>query len=540
MKLLMPENIKLESAINLMKNNKLIIYFIVISILKIFLVSKQKLFIFWSPFDDNLFLNIAESILNGQWLGQYNNATFVKGVGYPLWIALAKITSINLIISQHILYLFSTFLFVRSFQPLINKKWIGYVLALLLIFNPITFSDQVGNRVIRDYFYTSLVIIIFSLTIKISTDYISAGLTKKVISILLGLTLSLFFITREEGFWILPSLFFIFIATTIYIKNFKIRLKGYFISVILLPLMTIFITFSIISLLNHYFYGVWYLNELKSSNFSRAYGALQRANPSPVIRVELPKKNRENLYQVSPAFSEIKEILEAKQKYWFMGGEEIKDGFFLWGFRDAVQEKGYFSSAKSANEYFERVATEVNAACNAGKIVCLDNSSFPLSPTLQLKDIYIYIHRWGKALGYVVTFEGINSESSYAFVGSGGSLFERMTGEIVEQISPQPPKRNIYNTLMDFIGELYHYLMPMLFVISMLTLLISAFTASRKRYIYWIILSIFSLFLSRTLLVSLVDVILFNGISTLYLASAYPFFIAVSVVIFDLFGTQKI
>jgi hypothetical protein len=286
--------------------------------------------------------------------------------------------------------------------------------------------------------------------------------------------------------------------------------------------------FSIISSINHNFYGVWYLNEFKSSEYSRAYAAMQRTNLTPVNRIELAKNQREKLYQVSPALRELKSILESKNKFWFTGGDEIENGFLLWGLREAANEKGYYSSPQVANKYFKRVANEIISACEKGKIMCLDNNGSSLAPKIQIKDMPLYLKNWGNALKYVVTFEGLKSEPSYLFVGAGGVIFEKMTGENIETTTPKPPERTFYNTLMELVGKIYQYIMPVLFVVTVIILLISTVTSTRKTFLYWIILGLLSLVLARTLAVSLVDVILFKGINSGYLSPAYPFWIAAS------------
>jgi hypothetical protein len=37
--------------------------------------------------DDHLFIQLAEYLVNGDWLGPYNQLTLAKGAAYPLFIA---------------------------------------------------------------------------------------------------------------------------------------------------------------------------------------------------------------------------------------------------------------------------------------------------------------------------------------------------------------------------------------------------------------------------------------------------------------------
>ena len=79
--------------------------------------------------DDRLFLNLADQILQGNWLGKYNNLTLAKGCFYPLFIAFNFILGLPLLLTQRILYIISGLILIYSLKFLIKSRTI-----LLLIF----------------------------------------------------------------------------------------------------------------------------------------------------------------------------------------------------------------------------------------------------------------------------------------------------------------------------------------------------------------------------------------------------------------------
>ena len=54
--------------------------------------------------DDELFLRLAEYIVNGQWLGPYSQFTLMKGCGYPLFIAGVFKLGLPLPLAEHSFY----------------------------------------------------------------------------------------------------------------------------------------------------------------------------------------------------------------------------------------------------------------------------------------------------------------------------------------------------------------------------------------------------------------------------------------------------
>ena len=62
-----------------------------LTLFRIFLFLRTPLDVMGNtPHDDLLLLTHAQSILEGNWLGTYCNTTLVKGVSFPLFVALCS------------------------------------------------------------------------------------------------------------------------------------------------------------------------------------------------------------------------------------------------------------------------------------------------------------------------------------------------------------------------------------------------------------------------------------------------------------------
>jgi hypothetical protein len=148
-------------------------------------------------FDDALFVKLAQSIASGQWLGDYNELTLVKGPFFPLFLAINHFFGLPVTLSLALVYALSCWLFVYSLRSIGVPFVLGMVLYILLLFQPALFP----TRVIRDNLYASISLVVLAtgvLLISKKAPYWNA--------VFCGLALAAFFLTREEGIWIFPGL----------------------------------------------------------------------------------------------------------------------------------------------------------------------------------------------------------------------------------------------------------------------------------------------------------------------------------------------
>ena len=132
---------------------------------------------------------------------------------------------------------------------------------------------------------------------------------------------------------------------------------------------------------NHYYYNGWISVDAKDGGFPNAYGALLRITPAEEISgVPVTKETRLRAYAVSPTFAELQPILEGRTgTIWATHGwekdddhphanQEIRGGWFGWALRQAAYETGYYRDAGTTSRFWQRVADEINAACDDGRL----------------------------------------------------------------------------------------------------------------------------------------------------------------------------
>ena len=338
--------------------------------------------------DDAWFISNAQSIMRGEWLGHFNQMTLIKGLGYSYFLIVNNLLGTPITLTLALLYAIACFYLVYVLKESGLPKLVAQILFALLIFQPALFP----TRIIRDNIYFSLFLISFS-------GLIYAGLLKKekyrILTIAFsGLCFGLFWMTREEGVWIIPgfSLVVLYFLFTQRKENkelsLRIRLFSIYFLIALIPPFTT-------ALINYNYYGTFKNVDVKSSSFTKVLSALYKVDTGEEIQyLPVSQKKREAIYKVSPSFRELKPYFENTGKGWTDAGCAIykntcgdyAGGWFMWALRDGASSLGYYKHPALASKYYERITEEVNLACNNATLSC-KNSFIPMMPKLTQESI---------------------------------------------------------------------------------------------------------------------------------------------------------
>jgi hypothetical protein len=325
--------------------------------------------------DDQLYARIAAALLQGDWLGAYDNRILAKPPLYSLWLAFNYFTGLPLLVGQALLQILAAGVLVLALGKTGQNRWLLLILFALLVFNPVFML-----RVVREGIYPALSLLVLAGFVGLYA-YRADSLAKLAgWAVLAGLALAAFWLTREEGVWMLPSLLLLS-AYTLYRLHRESTPR--LVSRILLCLLPFALWGGVLhtlALANKIYYGAYVTAELKSAPFLAAYGALARVeHPWPNRYLPVPKEVRRQIYAVSPAFGELEGYLEGPPgEMWGANNcqfypdtcGDIGRGWFHWALRDAVAWRGHYSSYAEASAYYLRLAGEVNTACDEGRLAC--------------------------------------------------------------------------------------------------------------------------------------------------------------------------
>lgn len=334
--------------------------------------------------DDYLFVRLAYALKNGEWLGTYDNYTLVKGMAYPAFIAAASLAGIPLKIAEHLLYLLAAAFAAWLIHNWTRKAWLAFVLFVCLAFNPVLWTDDLA-KVAREAIYISLSLAVVLLAAAATLPGMRSHTGRLAFAAAAGLVAGAFWLTREEGLWIVPAVALLVTGGgALRWRKMDGERRGVRAAlVVMLWALPAVATFAAlvggVALLNWKHYGVFATNDFNAGPFRAAYGALSRIRHDAWQRyVPFPKDARERAYAVSDAARELHDVLDGEgAKFWRTlscvneSCDEIQAAFFPWAIRHGLWLKGYYVSAPQAAAYYRRLATEINSACDAGRIPCL-------------------------------------------------------------------------------------------------------------------------------------------------------------------------
>ena len=425
-------------------------------------------------FDDRLMVNLAYSIMNGQWLGAYNSNTFIKGIGFPLFLVFSRTLGFSYLSSVSLFYIGACILFIRSVKPCFNRLWQAVAVYTVLLFNPVTIS-YTTQRVYRNSLTPSQVLLILGCCFAIFLRRKQP--LKKWWGWAAGafFSVAFFWQTREDAIWIVPFLIlYALIMIVLFFvehENAKNKLKKSI--CVILPILSIPISIAAVSVINHHYYGSYICNELSQGNFSDALQNMYTAQTdTPEIEyVTITQEKLQKLYAYSPSLAEIEteltkwsELFSTYDRHPEDG--EVEDGYFFWVLRLAAEEHGYFASPQSSNEYFGRIASELQSAFDSGALDKTWSMPSALMPPWRTGNFGKLMGALGESLSYSIGYKGDfqvkddNGGMGWSDGMGGIALFEAVTNNIA--IDPNAEGREFkaamsmkFWPVLDLISKVY-------------------------------------------------------------------------------------
>lgn len=353
-------------------------------------------------YDDGLMIKELESLLNGNYLGNYNNLILTKGIIYPLFMTVIKLFNFNYSTFLTILYILSCAFFSKSLEKIIKSKKYLLIIYIILLFNPVSYSSELFQRLYRNSLSIIELLLFMSFVIRIISND-----NKNIFNYLfLGIVTSIMFLTREDNIWTIIILLILFIY-----KVYKIR-KIKNILVNLIPICTLIISLNIVAIINYQYYGVYTYNELLNSNFKDCYiKILEIKDDEKIDKVSITKNSLYKLSDVSNKFGITKESIDRFYDGVADDNGEINNGNIIWYLRNLIYVKHQFLKGDIANNYFRELSEEIEELYKNGKLEkeFVIPSTLINTPTLdEFKVLPINII---KTMIYTSTYKNVKSYS---------------------------------------------------------------------------------------------------------------------------------
>ena len=383
-------------VMNTLFKYKWIVLLIILTLIKVILCSLLPMFYLERmTYDDHLMMTLTENISNGNWLGDYNNFTLIKGPFFPLLLSFFRFIHLPTGIGISLIYVLACATFCYIIRDQFNNKKILYILYILLLFNPISMASETFERLYRYAIGPAQVLFFLAFLYGI---YKNLGKTKQMLPHLigLGLTVSTIILTREDYLFITVLLIICFGLFII-----KLKQKSF---VLLLAIIVMIIPIYTIKAINNHYYGKYIINELTEISFKEAYLNILSIKPEEnIYRVSIPKSTIYKLLEISPTFKTLSNGIENL----YLENDEIIDGYMIWYLRAIQASSNLNQTLQQADNFWSKVNDEINTAFKEGKLE--KRFVFPsvyMSPPTP-NNIILAIKRLPKTIKYVLTYDEV-------------------------------------------------------------------------------------------------------------------------------------
>lgn len=477
--------------------------------------------------DDGLFILQGINIANGKWLGPFNVLTLAKGPGYPLFLAANRYTGLPITVSQAILLIFSVGVFSFMVAKVARSSIVGLILFSFTILHP-TF---ILERILRDAIYPSQLFLVLGLLIATFFAYRHRAFLWGSLS---GIAGSWFWLNREEGVWILPAVAAIVGFAALRDWLIARELRG---TILGIAGFVLFIAIGHVALstINWVAYGGFQTVDVKERNFQAALTALQSVRDGDQIPyIPVSKSTRQFIYKVSPTFAAMRDSFDPPEgnppgagcQYYAWTCGDIAGGWFMFHLKGSASRQGAYKSPAEATAFFKRLADEVNAACDDGRLTCIRNP-VPFMPRVTLDQIAQFPAKMWEGVLLLVTPEkwrlrtastGTPQEiaDATAFLNApltaGSATSERLA-----------PFVHAATTVRDWWGPIFGWVMTGLLPLGLVSFVGAAIMARRQwpeLQLIAIAGSLWILLLARLGLIAMIDMSSFPATNKWYLSPA--------------------
>lgn len=380
-----------------------------------------------SVWDDLWFVNAADSLLRGEWLGTYDQHTLCKGCFGPMVIAVASSLGIPFLIAETALFVAGCVAFVAILSRLSRNRAFLLLALAILLFNPTSFSLVSFQRIYRNGMSLWQVPVVVGCLF--ATFLSSRGSARRLAigALASGFTLWAFNNTREDGIWLWPFALVCMAVSAVraWMAGETWRAKTGRSLLCILPLAVVFLGNAALCAVNWHFYGVPIRNDRDAGCYAKAMRDLYLIEPDPEdeARLSSPEHARHyhniyystlcKAYEASPTLRKarrgIDDVISRWARFQGYGGMDLRHDHMLFAIRDGMALDGYYGSLPESERFFENVHRELSTAFADGRFYRRGFSFTAMAAPFRWKFVPGILREWKAALLAVSTFNGVET-----------------------------------------------------------------------------------------------------------------------------------
>lgn len=419
---------------NLTKKNAFIIALILAAVVKQLLVVGLPIYaIPAAACDDQLMKNWAYSMAVGDWTGTFNAYTFMKEPGFSLFLAICYRLHLPFIFTITLGYSVACGIFSTALNKIFSSKIFVYIVYIVLLFNPLSYSLYTLQRVYRNGLGMILTLLIFGGIVHMYFSVLEEKQWKLAVwSCITGLSLGYLWITKSDTIWVMP---FVVVVTIVMLgiliknrRNVKSIPRYLFLCI---PFLGIFLFTHFVEFCNVQRYGYASVEYYGPALYDMTHVKTE----NPIDKVGLSRETLKKLYKVSPTLASVEDELEKAMdkntRYdTHPEDEEVEDGWIGWTLLEAFNKADVYESCETANKFYKNIYDELETAFSDGTLEKIETSTVQNYYLDTQEHRSQLMHRIADTIWYMATFTETKAEvKADSDGGVGARDFEQLTRE---------------------------------------------------------------------------------------------------------------
>jgi hypothetical protein len=447
-------------------------------VFKFWLVHTEDIYGSATEYDALWYLGAAR---NWFWGSPYSWTAFARPPAYSLFIALVHLCAIPLRIAIEAFQIGAYLGLVAAFRKAGVPRPVCLLAFAVMVLHPASFLFN--NHAMSDSFYAGV------LPLALGGLILTLFTRKPGHAIWTGVTLGILWNTREESI-LIPAMLAVFFGIALLLRRSELgswkasaRLWMKPAASILVPLAFLVLA---VDVANFRVFHSFSKSELTSPSFQAAYKALLRIRPSrPQRFVSVSTEALKTAYKVSPTFARLKPQFEGELgRNWqvpalnSLGIHEIGAPWFFWALRNVAAKSGdIHDSAANADRFYRDVASEINRACDEGRVPTRLVVSAFLDPGALANLRYLPESFLRIAGLFAQQYETTADRDDAILTPAQHALYDEMTHR---RVRPHRPRRQS-EVLENFIGRYHKTFVAGMSLVGCVALLIIAWHWRRLR-----------------------------------------------------------
>ncbi|MBO5372557.1 MAG: hypothetical protein J6A75_07545 [Lachnospiraceae bacterium] len=310
--------------------------------------------------DDMLLNNYADTIRQGQWLGDYNNGALCKVPGFSIFLVINNMLNIPYMITASLLYGLAAFMLLLGMQKIYKKKWLPFILFLFILFSPVYFEVTVASRLYCVSLIPTTIVFMLAGTVGTFAERKSRWTKKLPWLILLGAAHGFYAWLRADVIWMTC---FVGVAVLAFIIEGCIRREGKKVLIFLIPVVLYLGAANLLCAINYSQYGVYTMSDFTGTGFSDMCKELMKIKPEKernksYVSLKTLKKVANISETFKPLYKQIKKDVKA--------GANMNAEYYAWEIRGAMQTMGYYKDAAETDAFYKQVCLDIQQAFEDG------------------------------------------------------------------------------------------------------------------------------------------------------------------------------